>query len=67
MHQKQGTVIKMLPIEELSSLSLKHFETLLSEKKITLKHRNFMEIRQVKDVMTEILIPLDIIIQRNNL
>lgn len=67
MHQKQGTVIKMLPIEELSSLSLKHFETLLSEKKITLKHRNFMEIRQVKDVMTEILIPPDIIIQRNNL
>lgn len=67
MHQKQGTVIKMLPIEELSSLSLKHFETLLSEKKITLKHRNFMEIRQVKAVMTEILIPLNIIIQRNNL
>lgn len=37
----------------------------------TLKHRNFMEIRQVKDVVvTENLIPLDTletIIQRNNL
>lgn len=43
---------------------MSHF---LVQKNPTLEHRNFMKIRQVKDVVTENLIPLDIIIQRNSL
>lgn len=68
MHQKQGVVMKKIAHCRAFITKLKNFmRHFFVKKKKTLKHRNFTEIRQVKDVVTENLIPLDIIIQRNNL